>query len=86
MAKQKKVPEQIKVDLPAEGQAQKQERTISDIQNQYSVTCAKAGQLQYQIHTLNKELGLINEQLRDLNLEAAVVKAKQDQQSSLEAK
>ncbi len=57
---------------------QKKSRTIPEIQEEYGQLCFKAGQTQYQVHTLNKELVLINDTLRDLNIEAARVKAELD--------
>lgn len=47
-----------------------QTRTVDDIRNEYSQLCAKAGHVNYQIFQLSSDLKLINEQLRDLNLEA----------------
>jgi len=58
-------------------EVKKEERTVAVIQKQYTETCAKAGHLQYQLFTLNKDLELINNLLRDLNIEAATVAAKE---------
>lgn len=54
---------------------QKKLRTVSEIQNEYSGLCARAGHLQYQIATLGKDLAMINDALRDLNSEANESKA-----------
>lgn len=76
-----KAPKELKVNLqngsPATSVAKK-ERTIQDIQQEFSALCARAGHLQYQVYTFNKDLDLINSQIRDLNFEAAAMKAKQD--------
>lgn len=50
-------------------------RTIETIHKEYSELCAKAGHLNYQIYTLSKDLELVNQQLRDLNLEASALSA-----------
>lgn len=50
-------------------------RTIEEIQREYGQLCAKAGNAQYQVATIQKEIDLINDRLRDLNLEAAAVQA-----------
>jgi septation ring formation regulator EzrA len=49
-------------------------RTVEEISQEYSRLCAKAGHCQYQIETLKKDLEMINQTLRDLNLEAAKAK------------
>lgn len=55
------------------------ERTLSELQNQYTGLCNKAGHLQYQIYTFKKDLDLVNSTLRDLNFEAAALQAKEAQ-------
>jgi hypothetical protein len=50
-------------------------RTIPEIQNEYQNLCLKAGHLQYQVTVFQGDLDLVNKELRDLNLEAASVKA-----------
>lgn len=55
---------------------EKKERTIEEIQKEYSLVCAEAGQAQYQIFVLEKDLEIKNDRLRSLNLEAAAVAAK----------
>lgn len=55
----------------------KKEKTIQELHQEYSRLCANAGQVQYQISALSDDLRLINEQLKDINLEAAA-KAKTD--------
>jgi prefoldin subunit 5 len=49
-------------------------RTMADIQNEYGRLCANAGQIQYQVSELNKDLALVNSTLRELNLEASKLK------------
>lgn len=56
---------------------EKKDRTIPEIQAEYSQLCARAGQLQYQIYCLQKDLDLANGTLKDLNFEAAAIQAKQ---------
>lgn len=53
----------------------KKHRPLEEIQNQYAELSFKAGTLQYQVFTLGKDLGLINDQMRDLNFEAAAALA-----------
>lgn len=50
-----------------------EKRTVEGIHKEYTQLCAQAGHLQYQIATLGKDLELVNEQLRALNLEAAKI-------------
>lgn len=57
----------------------KKQRTIQEIQEQYQGLCLRAGHLQYQIHAHEIDLRLVNDQLRDLNLEAASVKAAEEE-------
>lgn len=52
------------------------ERTYQDVQNEYTSLCNKAGHLNYQIDTHNRDLKLIYETLRSLNFEAASLQAK----------
>lgn len=46
-------------------------RPLEQIQQDYQRTCTQVGNLQYQIWALDKDLQLLNEQLRDLSLEGA---------------
>jgi hypothetical protein len=55
---------------------EEKERTIEEIQKEYSLVCAEAGQAQYQLFILQKDLEIKNDRLRSLNLEAAAVTAK----------
>ena len=55
--------------------SEKQEKTVESIQQEYTQLCARAGHVQYQLHTLTQDLEQINLQLRDLNLEAAKIAA-----------
>lgn len=78
MAKKVKIPDSVKVDLPTGQVAQeKKERTFEIVQQEFGSLCARAGHLQYQVYTFNKDLEILNGQIRDLNFEAAAMKAKQ---------
>lgn len=52
-----------------------QKRTVEVIHREYSQLCSQAGHLQYNITVLTKDLELLNEQLKSLNLEAAAIQA-----------
>ncbi len=56
-------------------------RELPVIQQEYQNLCVKAGHLQYQIVTLQKDLDALNSTLRDLNFEGAgaAAKAKKDE-------
>lgn len=54
---------------------EKKVRSMEEIQREYTDLCVKAGNLQYQIKVLSKDLDIINETMKDLNLEAGAVKA-----------
>ena len=60
---------------------EKKERTVDSIHREYSELCARAGHIQYQIAVMSKDLELINEQLKTLNLEAASKQAKKEEKS-----
>lgn len=60
----------------------KKHRAISEIEQDYANLCAKAGSIQYQIHVAERDLGLLNEQLKDLNLEAAATKTAEKEASN----
>lgn len=75
MAK-RNVPQEIKVELP-QVEAESSSRTIEQIQNEYATLAAKAGQAQYQVYTLNKDIEALNSQMRTLNFEAAALKGKE---------
>lgn len=64
-------------DLNTPEAPKKEERTMLDIQNQYTSLCNKAGHLQYQLSVFKKDLEIINSSLRDLNFEAAALQAKE---------
>lgn len=49
----------------------KEPRKMPEIQAEYGNLVQKAGQIQYQVHVLNKDLEMLNSALRDLNMEAA---------------
>lgn len=49
----------------------KQPRELLPIQQDYQNNCARAGQIRYQIDCLERDLGLVLGDLRELNFEAA---------------
>lgn len=53
---------------------EKKSRTIQEIQQEYQNLCARAGHLQYTIKCTAEDLHQVNEQLKDLNLEAVSAK------------
>ncbi len=56
-------------------------RTVTEIHQDYSNLCVKAGHLQYSLYALQIDLDLVNEQLKDLNVEgAAAQKAEAERQ------
>ncbi len=62
-------------------------RTVTEIHQDYSNLCVKAGHLQYSLYALQIDLDLVNEQLKDLNLEgAAAQKAEAELKAAAEAK
>lgn len=93
MAKQKKVT----VDLPPptvvpQGSATAAPaRTLQQIQQEFTALCTKAGHLEYQCATYQKDIDILQEQMRNLNFEAAALqghemaqKAKAAQEKSKE--
>lgn len=54
-----------------------QKRSMEQIQQEYQGLCLRAGDIQYRLSVMAKDLEEINKQLRDLNLEAASVKAEE---------
>ena len=58
---------------------EKKQRTFDEIQAEYASLCTRAGHIQYQVFALNKDLELLNNTLRDLNLEGATAKQKADE-------
>lgn len=48
-------------------------RSVDAIRQEYGSLCAQAGHLQYTIFNCKKDLSMLNEKMRDLNLEAAAV-------------
>ncbi len=61
-------------------------RTEEDIKNEYTRACLAAGDMQYRIKSMQEDLGLINEELKKLNIEAAELmeakEGKHDQEHS----
>lgn len=50
-------------------------RTFETIQTEYEQLALRAGHTQYQVYALTKDLGVLNDQMRDLNFEGARIKA-----------
>lgn len=50
-------------------------RTIPEIQQEYQSQCLRAGDIQYRISVMSRDLELVNERMKALNNEAAAVKA-----------
>ncbi len=78
------VPEEIKVDLPTET-PQPAPRSFADIQQEFTNTCARAGHLEYQVFTFKKDLEILNNKMRELNLEAAAAQARELAEKQKEA-
>jgi hypothetical protein len=49
---------------------------MKEVEQDYGNLIAKAGQLQYQIKIAKDDLDVLNEQLKELNFEAAAINAK----------
>ena len=64
---------------------EQKKRTLQEIQAQYQQLCFNAGQLQYQIKANQDNLDMMNKEIRDLNLEAAVLKADEAAEKAKEA-
>lgn len=56
-------------------ESEKKVRTVPEIQNEYQGLCLRAGHLNYQIYALSKDLDMVQNSLRDLNIEAATAQA-----------
>lgn len=51
--------------------------SLKELEQLYGSLIVEAGTKQYQIHALNTELKSLNDQLRDLNLKAFALQAKE---------
>jgi competence protein ComGC len=58
--------------------SEKPSRTIVEIQQEYGNLCARAGEAQYKLYILQKDLEQLNSSLRDLNSEALVIQAQEN--------
>jgi septal ring factor EnvC (AmiA/AmiB activator) len=68
----------VQVDLPKPEAAPGQpDRTIKDIQDEFSSLCTRSGHLEYQVFTFKKDIDLLNTRMRELNFEAAALQGKQ---------
>ncbi len=61
---------------------EKKSRTVEEIRQEYSGLCAKAGHIQYQVAVMNEDLNTLNNQLKDLNFEAAKAAQSQSRDAS----
>lgn len=50
-------------------------RSMKEVEQEYGNLVARSGQLQYQIVVLGQDLALLNEQIKELNFEAAKINA-----------
>lgn len=66
--------EEVKVDLSSP--EQKAERTMEQIQQEFTALCTKAGHLDYQVYTYKKDIEILQAQMRELNFEAAALQGK----------
>ena len=53
------------------------EKTLEELQNEYTQGCLKAGSIQYQIQALKWDLEELNTNLRSVNIQASQLKAKE---------
>lgn len=53
------------------------DRTIQQIQHEFSEACARAGHVQYKITVDQEDLANLNKLIKSLNLEAAALQGKQ---------
>lgn len=53
------------------------EKTLKDIQIEYSNLCAKSGHIQFQVASLQKDLALVLNQIEAVNFEAAAFQRQQ---------
>lgn len=58
-------------------------RTLTEIQQEYQRLLVKAGQIHYQMDVYRRDIEMINEELRDMNFEAAAAnKASKDAEAA----
>jgi len=50
-------------------------RTLKEVEQEFSNLLVKSGHLQYQIKVLSDDLNVLNEQIKELNFEAAKINA-----------
>lgn len=48
-------------------------RNLEQLQKEYGQMCVKAGNLQYQIYALSKDLALLNQSMQDINIESTTL-------------
>ena len=60
------------------------ERTMQDVQIEYTKLCTLVGQAEYQITTIKNDVENLKVKMRELNIEASELKAKEDAQKSEE--
>lgn len=57
---------------------QKLQRSSAEIQSEYQQLCTKAGHLQYSVSQGKKDLDLINDSLRQLQVEHSLAKKREE--------
>lgn len=60
----------------------KPQRTLENINQEYTALCAQAGQKQYQIQCAQDDLKALNLSIRKINMEAAKAKQYEDAQAA----
>lgn len=76
---------QAKLNLAPANEPPAPLRPVAEIQVEYTNLCQKAGHIQYQIYTLERDLDSLNQTLRVLNFEAAQSKQAEDAAKAAEA-
>jgi len=61
-------------------------RTKEEIAREYSNLCTKAGHAAYQVATIQKDIELMHQTMRDLNLEAAAADKAEKEAANEQAK
>lgn len=75
-----------KVDLSSVNPTEtKPERTVQQIQEEYQQLAFRAGNNQYQIYTLERDLDVLNSKMRELNFEAAAAQQAEAAKKAAEA-
>ena len=62
-------------------ESKKPAKTLDELHKEYGNLCMQAGHIQYQIDILKKDLEVLNQTRKDINFEAAALKAKADEEA-----